>query len=637
MIATSHPKPVSPEVLAGTLSRRLPFDRMEGDHVRWLAERLDRTIYAPGSAILSAGAAPDRLHFIWSGAVQLEAIGDVETDRRVLAELVDGECFPIEALHERRPIFSTFRATSETLCYELPLESFLALQEMSPAFRGFCEQRSRSFLDGSRRIYQAHFARSPDEPSLASPLSLLMRPPAATCGPETRLRDALAAMRRSGADAVVVLSPEQSPVGVFGLDDLLERVAAALDLDAPMAECMAPPPAILSPDDLGSEAALAMARHGHRQVLVTDRGRLAGVVPERSLFSLQRVGVGEIGRAIQRGKDAGALAHAAREIQVLAHNLMAQGVAAAQLTRLVSTLNDRLTERVVALEAERAGLRGIDFCWIALGSEGRMEQTLCTDQDNGIIFAAGDANPEEVRAALLPVAQRINEALAGCGFPLCKGSVMAGNPAWCLSTAEWLARFEAWTGTPSPQALLNACIFFDLRAVYGDRELARELSDFIAQAAPRSPIFLAALASNALERTAPIGFFRDFAVDAAADPPGTVDLKLAGTALFVDAARALALAHGISIPATERRLREAGDRMNASRGEIEAAVEAFHFVQVLRLRLQYELGQTGRPMHNRVNPYELNPLDRRFFLEALRQATRLQKHVAWMKRSITGG
>jgi signal-transduction protein with cAMP-binding, CBS, and nucleotidyltransferase domain len=138
--------------------------------------------------------------------------------------------------------------------------------------------------------------------------------------------------------------------------------------------------------------------------------------------------------------------------------MLERGAAAEQLTYLISTLNDLLTIRVIELELHASGLAGVRLCWLALGSEGRFEQTLVTDQDNGIVFAA-DGDTDTLRARLLPFAQRVNETLARCGFPLCKGGIMAGNPQWCLSVDEWRHRFDLWIDSGNPEALLHSTIF----------------------------------------------------------------------------------------------------------------------------------------------------------------------------------
>lgn len=141
--------------------------------------------------------------------------------------------------------------------------------------------------------------------------------------------------------------------------------------------------------------------------------------------------------------------------------MMAQGVAAEQVTQHISTLNDSLTARIIELECNAAGLQQPNscLCWLALGSEGRLEQTFYTDQDNGIIFSVPEGETaDSMRHHLLPIALRINQALAECGFPLCKGGIMASNPKWCLSLEEWQKIFAEWIDHGSPEDLLNLSV-----------------------------------------------------------------------------------------------------------------------------------------------------------------------------------
>jgi hypothetical protein len=336
----------------------------------------------------------------------------------------------------------------------------------------------------------------------------------------------------------------------------------------------------------------------------------------------------EIVGAVRAAPDLDGLLGAARSVQDLGRALVHDGVSASQVTRTLSELNDRIAERVIELEVEGEPLGGLRFCWISLGSEGRREQTLYTDQDNGIIFDGGEGgSPDPIRARLLPLAQRINRSLARCGFPLCKGNVMAGNPEWCLSLDEWKDRFTSWMDEPRPDALVNATIFFDFRPLWGDQGLAAALREFLVRAAPSNRRILAILAQGAMDRRPPLGLFRDFAVEARGENAGTLDLKTGAAAVFVDAARVYSLATGAADPATTRRLRHAGERAGVDPGDVEGWVEAFQFVQVLRLRHQLEMVRAGKPPSNRLDPYRLNPLERRFFRESLRQGAELQKHL----------
>jgi CBS domain-containing protein len=263
----------------------------------------------------------------------------------------------------------------------------------------------------------------------------------------------------------------------------------------------------------------------------------------------------------------------------------------------------------------------VPWCWLAFGSEGRLEQTLDTDQDNGLVFVPeSEADAETLRERFLPFARRVNALLDACGFPLCKGEVMAGNPRWCLSMTEWRGQFASWISTATPEDLLNATIFFDFRAVAGDVRLAMALQRWLLGSTGDNDLFLRFMAANALRGGPPLGRIRDFVVDRES---GLLDLKRDGSRIFVDVARILALALGIPETATVGRLQLAGSQLGWPRREVDACLEAFDFIQQLRLRGQQE--KAGPP--NRIAPAALNELERAFLKESFRQARKLQQRL----------
>jgi CBS domain-containing protein len=612
------------------LRRRIPFDRMSEEHVRWLVERMQLVRFPENTPVLSPGIACDALYFIQSGLIQLEAMGDADEERKILAELVEGESFPLEALQEHRPVFSTFRAKKDTVCYRLALADFDELERKSRVFADFCKYRAASFLEQSRRVYRLHFShQSEEQQRLSTPLSLLMRPDPLTAEPWETVRDVLMQMHSRDTDAAVVVGGDRRPVGIFTMRDLLSNVVVpGSELDLPVEKAMTAKPRMLPVTALGYEAALSMAEAGFHHIILVDEGRLAGIVSEQDLFNLQRLSLSQLNAEIRTADSLAWLKRCCGDIQMLAENMLVQGVTPDQITQIISTLNDQVVSRTLDLELRGASFDGVRISWIALGSEGRFEQTFSTDQDNGIIFVApAGTDPDAVRARLLPIAQRVNKALDEVGFPLCKGNIMAGNPACCLSFAEWQKKFTAWIMEPTPEALLNATIFFDFRHLYGDPELSDRLRQWLAGAARGQKRFFHLLAENALERTPPLGFFRDFVVDDDKEHPNTIDIKLNGVTLFVDAARVYALANGVTRGSTKQRLMTAGDLCAWPQSEVNAWAEAFSFLQSLRIRHQFELQKSGAKSHNRLDPYALNNLDRKFFLESLRQAGKLQKQL----------
>lgn len=467
----------------------------------------------------------------------------------------------------------------------------------------------------------------PPPETLTTPLSSLLRRTPVTCPPDMPVRAALALMRQEQVGSILVADEAGRPAGVFTLNDLRDRVAVdECDLDRPMSSVMTRNPFCLGGDATAMEAALAMARRLiHHVVVTTVEGRILGVVSEKDLFALQRLGVGNIAAGLAEAQDLETLVVASNDIRQLARMLMAQGLEAEQLTRLVSELNDQLAQRILYLAFADAGLEDISWCWLALGSEGRYEQTLLTDQDNGLIFALPEGStPDAMRERLLPVARRVNEGLAACGFPLCKGEVMAGNPKWCLSLEEWQNTFSEWLFRGDAPVLLNASIFFDFRALAGDVGLSTSLREWLTDKVKGNRRFLKLMTLNALGNRPPLGLVRDFVTDGEGEAAGTLDLKINGATLFVDAARIFALAAGVADTTTVARLRAAAATWKMDDAEVGGWIEAFHHIQQLRLRLHQQQLAHDQPLSNRVAPDDLSTLDRTFLKEALRQAKKLQ-------------
>jgi CBS domain-containing protein len=457
------------------------------------------------------------------------------------------------------------------------------------------------------------------------PLSAVIRRPPVTCRPSDSIESGLRTMSAQTLGSLIVTDDDRRPVGIFSLHDLLNRVAlprrALSDL---ISSVMSPVRVTLPSSATAYEAALEMVREGVRHVIVVDQGKLAGIVSEKDLFDLQRVSLRQLSNEIKGAPDVDALAALAKEVRSLAQSRLMEGVSPEQLTLLISSLNDLLTRRVLELEFAGRDLRGIVFCWLALGSEGRLEQTLSTDQDNGLVFEAPQTiSAEAAREILVPIARRVNDSLAACGFPLCTGKIMAGNPRWCLGAEEWRREFAHWIDSGSPEALLHGSIFFDFRAIYGVERLAAELRAWLTRKAAGNFRFLHQMAENTLHNRPPLGLVRDFQVESEGENKGTIDLKINGTTIFVDAARIFALATGGTATSTAERLREAGAALKVPPEEVEAWIGAFYHLQALRLRCQQRL-RCPSGSGNRVNPATLDRLERSILKESLRQAKSIQ-------------
>jgi len=467
-----------------------------------------------------------------------------------------------------------------------------------------------------------------EQQTFARPLRSLVRGAAVVCD-ETRLISEVAAlMRAENVGSVVVVDGAGRPAGVITSHDLVSALADGAGAQQ-VAERMSREPFALPAHALAYEAALAMISRRIRHVLVTDAGRLLGVISERDLFSLQRLGLGEITMEIRLAQKIGVLAEIAAEIRKLTVGLVVSGVAAEQLTALVSVLNDCLSQRIIEIVRKSHDLERISWCWLAFGSEGRLEQTFSSDQDNGLLYLAHDgAAAEDVRKRLLPFAREVNEALDACGFPLCKGNVMASNPELCLSLDEWRAKMAGWIESSSPKALLGAVICFDFRPLYGDNSLAERLRTWVHELTRRNPAFLRRMAENALRAQPALGRLGGFATDNVPGAEGTIDLKAYGARMFIDAARIFSLAHSVPQTNTAERLRVARAATGMSEIEVRASADAFLVIQALRLRVQAQAPAAEPGLQNRVNPEHLSRFEGMLLKEALRVARELQNRLA---------
>jgi CBS domain-containing protein len=330
-------------------------------------------------------------------------------------------------------------------------------------------------------------------------------------------------------------------------------------------------------------------------------------------------------RLLTEAETIDALAEWANDSRRLVFEQLAEGLSALEATRLITAFNDALTCRILKIHQASVGLHDVRYAWMALGSEGRQEQTLLTDQDNAIVFSIAD--PQAARHALLPLAHRVNESLERCGLPLCPGNVMAGKPAWCLSLEEWQGRFSGWIERGDADALLHGSIFFDFRAVYGDGSLVEKLRTWLLERVRRRPVFLHLMAKNALRNMPPLGWFGQFRLQRGREGR-YFNIKINAVALVTDAARILSLARGAPAIGTPERLRAwaVGD---AERADVESWIGAFATLQEFRLRRQLQNFRSQRRLDNDIYPSELIASQRSALRTSLRRVRAVQAFVAY--------
>jgi len=615
------------------LQRFPPFNQMEHSHLAYLVEQCQLRFYACGESIVKPADGPvEHFYIVKQGRVVGERQHLVKPGVETTFEITSGECFPLAALLGERATRTEHLAGEDTFCLQLNKAAFIRVFSMSEVFRDFALRGVSSLLDQvNQQVRQRAVETLGTQYSLNTPLGeLAMRHPV-VCTAQTPLREAVRLMHEQQVGSIVVVDAQRYPTGIFTLRDLRQVVASAdADLGAPIERHMTVKPFYLSPQASAFDAAMAMTERHIAHVCLVENRRLCGVVSERDLFSLQRVDLVHLARTIRHAPRLDTLVSLRGEISQLVERMLAHGASSTQITQIITLLNDHTVCRVIELALAERGDPGVPFSWLCFGSEGRREQTLHTDQDNGILFEAADsAEADAIRARLLPLAQYINQCLAQCGFTLCKGNVMAGNPDLCLSRSEWARRFAGFVREASPENLLGSSIYFDLRVVWGDEQGCEQLRQRLLDQVADNRIFQRMLAENALRQRPPVGRLREFVLTRQGnDKAATLDLKVQGLTPFVDGARLLALANGVGACNTLERLRQL-----VAKGVIEpldgaAYEEAYHFIQQTRMQQHQRQARDNLPYSNRLDPDSLNHLDRRILREALRQAQRLQSSLA---------
>jgi CBS domain-containing protein len=447
--------------------------------------------------------------------------------------------------------------------------------------------------------------------------------------PATSLRETLYHFSQDHLDAAVVSDPESGlPLGLIRLRDMLHVISfEGGGLDDPVAVHMIGAPLTLTADAPAHRARVMMAKRGVEHLLLTDHdGRLVGLVSQADLLGLRAGGAETLITAINAARNVDAMALAADRVRRRGAELFHSGMGVEALCYWMSGLNDLIAMRIIELIEDEFDLPPVPWCWMAFGSEGRLEQTFATDQDNGLLFVPPDPeSTERIREAFLPFAQAVNQALHFCGFERCRGNIMAGNPEWCLSADEWRKAFQSWLREPEPEALLNSVIFFDFRPLYGSDEPVDRLRDWLSRTAPEHTRFFHCLAEQALGVAPPLGWAGQLTFDRNRDFPHTIDLKLQGARFFMDAGRIWALKHGIWATNTAERLRLAGAAKRREPEDVAAEIESFHLIQ--RFRIHQQLTTKDPDAINRVDPNDLNELHRLMLKEAFKQAKKLQARL----------
>ncbi|MDQ3947412.1 MAG: DUF294 nucleotidyltransferase-like domain-containing protein [Actinomycetota bacterium] len=583
-----------------------PFDRLGSRELDRLVQALEIVFLPAGTRILERGGPPaTHLYLVRSGLVRLER------EDGLSLPVEEGELFGYRSLMTGEPPALEAVAETDTLCYRFAAEAARPLLEhpevATTLARGLAERLRAAPAAAPRGLLA--------EAGLSTPVADLVTRAPLVVDPATTVAEAARVMREAGASSVLVARhsgggvPGGPELGVLTDRDLRNRVVAeSRPPDTPV-ESIATRPALTRPASTPlMEAVLFMLEHNVHHLPVEDGGRITGVVSDTDLLRRQARSPLYMLRSVERAESTEALAGYSAELGRVVRHLAASGVEATSIGRVVASLNDTLVRTLLRLAEQRLGPPPVPYAWLALGSEGRLEQTLPTDQDNALVFAGDEPGDGEVAGWFGQLSEAVVGGLLQAGFPPCPGGSMATR--WHHSQPWWTDRFEQWITRPEPQALLDAGIFFDFRKVTGTLDL--EPLEQVLDGASGADLFLAHLAASAVSFHPAVGAFgRVLTRD------GAVDLKRGAVMGVVALARVHALACGSRARPTLERLEAATEAGALSAEDGDNLAEAFRFVLSLRLAAQLEELQAGQTPDNDVELRSLAPLERHHLKDAL--------------------
>ena len=452
------------------------------------------------------------------------------------------------------------------------------------------------------------------------------------CDMQTSIERVARLMTARNFTSALVASGATTIIGIVTDHDLRARaLAEKIAPNTPIHTIMSAPLAKISESALIYEALLRMEEKDVRHLAVGDRdGQIVSVIESKALVQFQRYGPIVLTREISRAANSDEIALCTARTPPLVKALLDSSARPRHVTNMLASLCDAATQRLVELAVQELGPPPVPFAFIAMGSQGRQEQTLVTDQDNGIIFAPpAQADLVQVNDYFLRMGRQVCAGLDQAGFPLCRGGVMSSNPRWCRSLPDWISGFETWVQKSTAQEIMELSIFFDLRTVYGDTDLIHQLRRAIHAALADEPAFLHHFAQNALMFKPPFRLLGNIYLSGGAtEHAGEINLKDAMMPM-VTFARLYALRHQLNQTHTLERIESLSKRgiiLPASRDEI---VAAYDFLMQLRLQTQIAAIQTGRPAQNTIHPGKLGYIQQELLKQAFAQIAAVQKKVSY--------
>jgi len=527
-------------------------------------------------------------------------------------QIADGECFGVSSVMAQNPDGLQVVAMEDSLVYRFDKIRFIEMLEKNEAFGLFFEHTQHNRLRKLTRS-QSNELASPAL-QLSTPVAHIMTRQLIQATPKETVQTI--AMRMTEARVSSILVVEEGRLqGIVTDRDLRSRIlAVGGSSDSLVADVMTASPVTLSPNSLVMQAQTLMSESNiHHLPIVDEEHQAVGMLTAADLLRHQELSPLLLINLIHRQQSVESLARVCKQWPTLIINLIVTDMKAADVGKVLATVSDNLTRRLIELALEKFGPAPMDFQFLVFGSQARRDQSLGSDQDNGLMLEREPSAEESLYFADL--SEFVCQGLGLCGIRLCPGNIMASNPEWRRTTDGWQQAFSRWIKSSAPSALLHASIFFDIRCVYdngkSEGEAVKDLIKAMQLEVSKNSVFLATLTRSALVTKPPLGFFRHFLLESSGEHKHQLDLKHQGLALINDLARLYGLSCQTYRVGTLDRIEQAIREKLISVDTARNLMDAWDKLNGLRLEAQSRHFQATGKASAYLDPKDLSPLERK--------------------------
>ncbi len=612
-----------------------PFSFLSEEIIEQVAGKLTLVSYPKGTILFNQGRTRvGHLYILQQGAA--ERYFEQDGEKKMHDLLGTGDLYGgISMLLNDGISVRTLEVTEESYFYLLAKKDFTNLCESHDVFSEFfTDTFGKRMLDRSYAAIVARSAAPPDEE-----LQLFNQPVNQICSratvfgtPDMSIRQVAQRMQQENSTYLMIPATNIKDAGIITESDLTRKViATGYDINQPAIEVMSCPLYAIGEHAMVIEALMEMMQVDIKHLAVTDaQNQIIGVLSNRELISAQGQSPLFLLREISRADSIEEIIEQHQRLPSIVKGLISSGATARNISRMITTVSDAILKKVMQFVLEEMPQPPTDFVFLVLGSEGRGEQTLKTDQDNAIIFEdVSEAELPDVSAYFMEFGKKACALLDKAGYTYCEGDVMAQNPQWCQPLSVWMKYFLKWIHAAEPEDLLQASIFFDFRGGYGDMQLVDSLRDHLHGAIRGWTGFLRHMTENAMYFKPPLGFFGNFVVESKGEHRDSFDIKSAMMPI-VDFARVYAIKNGVSDTNTFDRLSQLREKGVLSQQEFEEIEKAYSFLLQLRFTRQVTAftDKHAKP-DNFINPKRLTRIEQTTLKEIFKRVDKLQAKMGF--------